>query len=156
MVGRTKGHLPPYGHPYPPFQAERCICTSINYTTEYVTTTSLFTVAFTIGPQFLVCFFSYHSEIYIHKHFTCWKRSTWKAIYSYPFFYFYPCLLNNQEVRPLCKLGLNTWPSVTSSRCHFVHCQQMVSFFYWWITRTSVLCTPVTDRLSISTVLLVN
>lgn len=40
-------------------------------------------------------------------------------------------------------------------RRHFLHCQQMVSFFYWRVTSTSLLCMPVMDVVVISSVLLV-
>lgn len=54
---------PPTATPTPVLQADTRVCTSIHYTRDYVTTAGLFTVTFTIGPQFLVGLFPSHSEI---------------------------------------------------------------------------------------------
>lgn len=78
----------------------------------------------------------------------------WKAIEELIFvFLFIISILYTLATDLFVILDLTLAPQ-WQRQCHFLHCQQMVSFFCWWITSMSLLGTPVADTLSISSALL--
>lgn len=135
--------MPSYLLP-PTLQFEECICTSINYSTELMTKTMLFIITFKMGPQFLAYSLSTALRFIDANILPIWKKylkgnqQNLHSFFNYSgtsFELAFLIISSNPQVRPLCNLGINTGPSMTSSWCHFLHCQQMVSLFYGWVTR---------------------
>lgn len=130
--------------PPPPPQAYKSICTSINYTTEFMTKTRLFMVTFNLGQQFLVCSFPPILR-FIHTNILpVWKEVSGRQFISYQFFYFYPCLLNKESDLPVIS-GLTPDPQrhlhdvifdIANRWCHFSTdgLQGHLCFVHLWCT----------------------